>query len=94
MVKEEINYLRRMITPNKLKIFDYIKIKKVVPSINELAKILNIDYKNCYRYIKDLEKEGIISLSQIKFKEIVIIKFNLTNELYPQNNTQEKEAGK
>ena len=57
----EIEKIRKICNPIKLKIYDEIK-KNPKQSINQISKSCGIDYKNCYRYIKELEKKGILKL--------------------------------
>ena len=54
-----------MCNPKELGIYYLLKDKGFIKSINELASILNLDYKNAYRYVLKLEKKGIIQIEEV-----------------------------
>lgn len=63
--EEEIIRLRKICNQNKLKVYDAIFNTKY-NSFNQLIKNSKVGYKNAYRYLRQLEKEGIISIIKAK----------------------------
>jgi len=65
------------INPTELKIINFI-VENEEESISDISKKLNIDYKNCWRYIKKLTKEEVVNLNPPTHSQgkKVFVKFN------------------
>jgi len=67
-----------MLTPNQLKVFDfinsYIKQKRVPPTIREIARKQKCVHSNIWRILRNIEQRGYIKIHTGKYRGIEVIK--------------------
>lgn len=70
---EELNHI---LTPQRKRLLDVIKDRKP-SSVNELAKLVNRDYKNVYEDIVLLERTGFLKLKREGKKLVPIVDYDV-----------------
>jgi len=71
-----IEELNRILTPQRKRLLDVIKTQKP-SSVNELAKLVNRDYKNVYEDVILLERTGFLKLKREGKKLIPIVDYDV-----------------